>query len=256
MHLARYIVLTLVVITSFSFRAQAQTTDPFQLWSTPDTIVDVVAHYPEARGPRPAIIILPGQSYHKELRLVRGLAEFAAKNGFVVLRFDWSFFYNKEGEPSKNLAQERADVAAVLKFAQESPRVQQNRIYLVGKSLGSVVAANFFVDHGSLRALVLLTPLLQNKAMRERFYGRLSGDSRSVLIVSGTSDKYAPEQELSSLGQQIKNSTVMPLPGNHSLNLGINPESKSFVFSRENVELAIRQIVHWIEYDDSFSPRK
>lgn len=240
------------IVCFFSNGTFAATTDSFQLWTEKDQVVDVVAHYPFVKDAAPAIILLPGQSYHKDLRLLKDFALKAVKAGFVVLRFDWSFFYNKEKSPSKNLEREEADFAAVLKFARESQRIRQDRIYLVGKSLGSIVATKAFLKHKSIRALTLLTPVMKAREQGERFYGGMLSENRQMLVIHGAQDKFAPYAMVQAFFAPNENVELYSLPGNHSLNMGKDFGQTGIEFSRKNIQLAIDNMLHWIEFNHLF----
>ncbi len=248
-----FLVCFCIVFLSNISVANAASSDSFQLWTKKEQVVDVAAHYPVATTPSPTLIILPGQAYHKDLRLVKSLAENAVKAGYVVLRFDWSFYFNKEKGPSKDLSREREDFAAVLKFARENPRILQNKIYLVGKSLGSIVAARAFAKEKGVRGLVLMTPVMKKFSHGEKFYGALYDDSRPKLLVYGADDKFSPASLVKDYFSQLERFKLLSFPGNHSLNLGKDFGRKAGKFSQANIGLVISHILHWIEYDSKFA---
>lgn len=247
----RIFLINLIVLMAVG-NAYAATSDKFQLWTTQEQVIDVVAHYPDEPGAHPALVLLPGQSYHKDLRLLKHLALRAVKQGFVVLRFDWSFFYNKEKSPSRNLAREEADLAAVMKFVRESPRIRQDRVYLAGKSLGSILASKSFQEQKSLRGLVLLTPVMKSAEHGNRFYGGVLEDSRPRLVVHGAQDSFSGMKTVKEFFMDSESLDVLTLPGNHSLNLGTKGGKAGAEFSRANIDLAVEHILHWLRFDAYF----
>ncbi len=121
--------------------------------------------YPRgAQGPLPVVVLLHGSGHNdmdQTLPDEKGSSTFvpisqaAVRQGYAVLRF------NKRGvtgigpvlsddpaqlAPPKPYRQIVRDAAAVVRFAARSPRVDPSRIYLLGHSEGTQVAANLAAD--------------------------------------------------------------------------------------------------------------
>ncbi|MFI1990627.1 alpha/beta fold hydrolase [Actinoplanes sp. NPDC020271] len=120
--------------------------------------------YPSgARGRLPLVVLLHGSGHNdmnQTLPDSKGatfvpLAQAAAREGFAALRF------NKRGvtgvgpvestdpaqlNPEKPYEQIQRDAASVVRFAAASPRVDRSRIFLLGHSEGTNVAANLAAD--------------------------------------------------------------------------------------------------------------
>jgi alpha/beta superfamily hydrolase len=118
------------------------------------------------------VVICPGRGYHKDLPLVKDLATRLNEEGFATLRFNWSFFTNKV-QPSQDGSVELADIDAVIEMAKNIPGVDSSRIYLVGKSLGSVFGYHAFQKHPELRACLLYTPIIPEPGTGSAYYPEL-----------------------------------------------------------------------------------
>ena len=190
-----------------------------------------------------AIVLAPGQGYHKELPLMKRSAEALTEAGFTVIRFDWAYFTAK-GEPSEELAKEVADVDAVMAFARKQEGI--SKVLLAGKSLGSVVTIRWGKQHSDDAAgFALLTPPMNDYDDPTMIGEQVSGFEKlgdSALLVVGDRD---PLCDLQVLYRALQNTGsrqhVVIVPGDHSFVEGAKDSPETL----ENVDLAVRNLVVW-----------
>lgn len=97
-------------------------------------------HPPTQRATNGALIVLHGSSYAKEADLNRWICEGAAQIGLTALRFDFRYVQAKQS-PSQDLSSELDDLMGAFNFLDSfGKEIKPKRLYLVGKSLGAIVA--------------------------------------------------------------------------------------------------------------------
>jgi len=201
---------------------------------------------PPGAGKVAALIVAPGQGYHRNLPLTQGIAIAAPENGWASLRFDWRYFTadSKQGKPAPDLSAERTDLGAAIAYLRAHPRVDPERIVVVGKSLGSIVVAQVFAKDAALKAAMLLTPVCREPAETPKYYGRSAGDKRPVVMILGDADSVCPLANLQEWARGEKTAVpVVTLPGNH----GFHVESAtSSARNDRNVQQAVAVTVQWV----------
>jgi predicted alpha/beta-hydrolase family hydrolase len=187
-----------------------------------------------------AVVLAPGQGYHRELPILRRSAEALASAGFVAVRFDWAYTATK-GKPSADASAEREDLEAAIAHARGLPGV--TKVVLGGKSLGSSVAfARALEKSDDLVGLILLTFPIHEPGGRpiegvERF-GELAVPT---LVVQGDRDPLGSLPALYDVASKTKNPPrLVVVPGDHSF-----AEKPDEAKGAENVEAAARAVVLW-----------
>lgn len=122
-------------------------------------IVDVLLDLPAGNGPFPAIVLGPGGDYAMVRPALAQAARQLVARGIAVFRFNWAYYTQEAGHPSQDLALEVEDMAAVLSRARADPRIAGDKLFVGGKSLGSLVAWRLLQSNKDLRAAVMLTPI-------------------------------------------------------------------------------------------------
>ena len=204
---------------------------------------------PDGEGKFPCVIICPGRGYHMERPLIKGMAEKAVKNGFASFRFDWSFFSNK-GNPSQDGSAELKDIESMLALARANPRIDTTRIYIAGKSMGSLLAYAKFSEDKSIKGCILLTPILSTAAEGDLYYPGLNTEKRPVVFILGDKDTdNCPVKELYQyLGTCETAFPVVVLAGGHSFEMGYNDSDLELTKTNEfNVNAAIDTAVFWLK---------
>jgi predicted alpha/beta-hydrolase family hydrolase len=189
-----------------------------------------------------AVVLAPGQGYHRELPLMRRSAEALAAAGFRALRFDWGY-YTAKGEPSDDLSAEVDDVDAAVAYARGLPGV--SKVVLAGKSLGCLVAlARAARTPGDLAGLLLLTPptAARDTPARAAALDGWGSVELPSLVVVGDRD---PLCDLAGLYASLASSKVPPrvvvVPGDHGLARSKDDRSET----DDNVGLAVAAVVLW-----------
>lgn len=124
-------------------------------------VLDVISDIPEGRGPFPAVVLGPGAAYPMALPALEQPARQLVERGVAVFRFNWAYYTNdpQTGRPSKDFVLEVEDMAAVLSKARSDPRIAADKLFVGGKSLGSIVAWKVLQSNKELKGALLLTPI-------------------------------------------------------------------------------------------------
>lgn len=121
-----------------------------------------VLHLPEGRRRVPALLMLHGFTGHKAEthRLFVHTARRLAREGLAVLRFDFLGSGDSEGLfEEMTISGEVEDALNALHFLRAQPRVDTNRIAMLGFSLGGCVCALCQPRAGNIKTLVLWAPV-------------------------------------------------------------------------------------------------
>lgn len=199
----------------------------------------------KVQGKLPAVVIAPGQGYHMDLPLTRGLFDAAVAAGFVAARFNWRYMAKKAGEPAEDLGAEVADMQAVLDQVKRDPRVDPARVVVAGKSLGSMVAYRVLVKNPDVRGALLLTPIFRTKESVARDYPGLAGLDRPVAFLVGDQDAGNCQlpllyQELAGVKAPLAKAIVVA--GNHSLEVAPRGDAAN----QPNLDAATAIATHWL----------
>lgn len=215
------------------------------LWGEAAKALDTDVYTPESDVPLPCVVICPGRGYHKDLPLVKDLASRLKEEGFATLSFNWSFFTAKT-QPSQDGSAELADIDAAIEMAKGIPGVDSSRIYLVGKSLGSVYGYHAFQKHPELKACLLYTPVIPEPDLGSVYYPDLKDESRPVAFILGNKDQdNCPLGNLYAyLGEITKDIPVVVLSGGHSFEESDDYTAPINVY---NTKLAIEMGVYWLK---------
>jgi hypothetical protein len=226
-----------ITMSLFVFQAHSE---ELTIQTPRGTTVHISIDRPSALGDKfPALVIAPGQGYHKELPLVKTLAAKAAMSGVVVYRFDWSYFSAdpKSGQPSADLKNEVEDMLAVVEKAKSDPSVEAGKIVLAGKSLG----------------MVLLTPLCTDPdsgaAIGNESYPNFVANSRPISLVLGNTD---PMCQLPMLYDFLRptagNVSVNTFTGGHSLTIGKPGDPVNAKIDDASIDSATTVAALWINF--------
>ncbi len=200
---------------------------------------------PEGPGPFPTLIIAPGGGYDMDQPLTGSLARAAADAGFAALRFDWRFYKEANARPSQNLSTETKDLEEIVAFARSDNRLDTDRIFVAGKSLGSLVAWRVASADSEVRATYLLTPICRqvgDNGQNGNYPGLLETEKPTVLVL-GNRDPLCPLPNLYKwLGSANDNISALVFGGNHGMKFP--PEAGDL--TAQNEQRAIEAVVHWL----------
>lgn len=196
----------------------------------------------------PVVIIAPGSGYHRGLPLVAGFGQRCAEEGLIAVTFDWHYFSEK-GKISEGWLREKEDIASAVAYARSLKEADKEALVLVGKSFGSVIAWHHFREDNTLKALILLTPVIPDDDYESKLYPGLGREKRPVVIGLGASDKdNGPlEQIYRTLDRCEQKIPVFILPGDHGMNVGAWDDSRYKGINEYNNQLTVDIALHWIK---------
>lgn len=221
----------------------------------PDIGLEYDLEIPSVKEKVPCVIICSGQGYHKDLPLIKGFAEEAAKNGFASVRFNWGYFTAKSN-PSEDGNKEFGDMENIIAMVKQNPKIDSTRIYIAGKSMGSLFAYYSFQEHKEFKGCILLTPLLSKAEEGNNYYADLTIEKRPVAFILGDRDTSMCKlvELYKYLGTCEQNISVVALAGAHGIQIegdDNNPILKEI--NAEGIRLAVESAVYRLkvmEYDN------
>lgn len=237
----------------------AGVTEVVKLTTPRGTEIYATAYYPNAQQPMPIVIIAPGKNYHMDLALIQGLSEFIGQYNYATIRFNWSF-YSEGHLPSIDLKDELEDLQTVYAFLKTKRKVNKDRIIIAGKSLGSIVAHDFFVEEKKLHALLLMTPICTShwdkngnnqstpRPVAKQYYPELLKQTRPIVVSLGNRDAYCSLPMLYDfLKDSQGNISTLTFEGDHGLNVGPIDDARYSEINAMNVHAANALMAYWID---------
>lgn len=204
---------------------------------------------PKSSQKVPLIIIAPGNGYHKDLPLIKILADKAEKNNIAAVRFNWQFYSNKS-KPSEKYAVEVNDVIDIIRKMKVHPQIDSQRVYIIGKSLGSVLAYRAALRDKNLKGIVLLTPIMPDTtgSYNEFYYPGILKEQRPVLFALGDND--ADNCILKTLYKcaSLMETTpdILVTQGDHGFNIEEYQEGKTSVKNDKNIDNITDLVIQWL----------
>lgn len=189
--------------------------------------LEVLLDCPAGAGTFPAVIQAPGLRYDMQRPAIASPANHLSANGVAVYRFNWTFYAGDalSGQPSHDLSLELRDMESVLQLARNDKRIDRQRLAVMGKSFGSLVAWRIFRADAELKSCILTTPLCQpgsDDAMEQVIenYPGIEQESRPVLILAGNCDPYCDLPTLYRFAALASGNVFLAvLNGNHGFEL-------------------------------------
>lgn len=187
--------------------------------------LEIIAEFPAGPGPFPAVVLAPGQGYHMALPVLTETAHKLVERGIAVFRFNWAYFSKSPtaGEPSADLSAEVQDLDDVVAAARADRRVDSNRLFVGGKSLGSLVAWQVLRHDAGLRGALLLTPICIDEQDGKKLevgadsYPGLPAERRPLAFITGDFDPHCAATTLYAFAATAKaNVRVAVVGGDHS----------------------------------------
>jgi predicted alpha/beta-hydrolase family hydrolase len=188
--------------------------------------LEVIADMPAGPGPFPAIVLAPGQGYPMDGALLAETARRLAEDGVAVWRFNWAYWTKdrSKGAPSEDLALEVREMAEVVAAARADRRVDPARLFVGGKSLGSLVAWQLLRQDAALHGALLLTPICTDErdgkpvAVGPEGYAGLATERRPLAFIAGDEDPSCTPSMLYAFAAGTAGSTrVAIVGGDHGL---------------------------------------
>lgn len=235
--------------------APAWAAEPGRLETPRGAHLAVRADFPPGPGPFPTLVLAPGAGYHMDLPVLAETAAQLLARGFAVWRFNWAYFTADPagGRPSDELTHEREDLLAVLDRALADPRVARERVFVGGKSMGSVVAWSVLRERPAVRGAVLLTPVCGRVvagvpvAEFDQNYPGVADERRPLLLVSGDQDPLCAPSVLYRLAALPSGPVrVAVLDGNHGLEAPAGSVDEREAARRHNAALAATLVADFV----------
>jgi dienelactone hydrolase len=142
------------------FRSEAVTVgaDP---WKLPGTLT-----IPTGNGPFPAVVLLAGSGPNDRDESVganhifKDIAEGLSSRGIVVLRYDKRTYAYRTLDPQKTTVKEEVidDGVAAVTLLRARPEVAHDRIFVIGHSLGAIMAPEVARKARPVAGIVMLAP--------------------------------------------------------------------------------------------------
>ena len=213
---------------------------------------EIIASYPKGDGPFPVIVLAGGQGYHMRLPIMEQTAEALLKEGIAVYRFDWRFYTRDPAklEMSPGLADEAADYRAVLALVRADPRIDKARIFVGGKSLGSLVGYRVFASDPSLKGIALITPVCHQGPV-EKMYPGIEKETRPVAFILGDKDPVCPAARFHEYWDPRSTSTTQQASitrGDHAFGYGTDPTPEQKTQAAANIAGAATYVAGFVAH--------
>lgn len=196
----------------------------------------VIVNAPKGKGPHPLLVIAPAKKYLMDERLFSELAKQAAAAGFLAVRFNWGFAA-KGAEPSKNFANEAADLNDVAQHYIRLNQTQKLKVFLAAKSMGSRAAMQAALT--PYAGLLLLTPNCDKKDTFAKTYAPVFKAKRPVHIAISVDDPYCEVKQIYKSSEKLApHLTLHTLKGDH--NFVVDGEYR-------NQNAAIASSLNWLQ---------
>lgn len=118
-----------------------------------------IIHYPSEKKQYPAIIILHGFTGYKEEAHLEELATTLVRNGFVAIRFDCSGSGESDGTFKKDylVSNYLKDIECVYRYLRTLKFIDENKIGVVGHSMGGMLSIIFASQQPGIKACVAIS---------------------------------------------------------------------------------------------------
>lgn len=219
-------------------------------------------HLPAQRATNGAVLVLHGSSYTKEAELNLWICEGAARLGLTALRFDFRYI-QAEQSATKDLTLELDDLVGAYNFLQSfGKEIKPQRFYVVGKSLGAIVAMKAVAEgplSDAIKGVVALGLPLHDPTKKTWFdYSALSKLTCPVLLVVGERDPFGDPLELQPLLQTLTVAKELAIisGGGHSYEPLISPDEPALTASASEIQQQLNQrqvvaiTIEWLERQD------
>ncbi|WP_395670528.1 alpha/beta hydrolase family protein [Phenylobacterium sp.] len=180
----------------------------------------VEAQVPPGPGPFPAVVLAPGTGSMRQ-PLNDAVAASLRQQGFAVFRFEWAYYVRDKGSTPSDTDRgpEIEELTTVVDLARADARIDRARIFVGGKSRGSIIAWRVFRADPTLRGAVQLTPVCTKAGFTPaQLYPEIALETRPSLWVHGDVDPACRSRTLhgflASAGERARS---VGLRGDHGL---------------------------------------
>lgn len=193
--------------------------------------IEVLVERPATSAPTPVVVLGSGSGYPMRGPLLEAVAKQLVGDGNTVVRFNWAYVVRdpERGKRSPDRSEELEDLKRVLSYVKTQPWTVHDRVWVGGKSLGSIVAWQALRADPSLAGGILLTPVCTKKEpplLPAHNYPDLARETRPTVWLLGDNDPVCePRALLSYVATAARAHRVSILSGNHGLESGATTAS-------------------------------
>jgi len=171
----------------------------------------------DVTGLVPAVVIVQGSGPHNmdgstigNSTIYRDIAEFLAANGIAVVRYDKRTYAHigrmvQEFGDSITVREEVIeDAVFAAELLRADPRIDENSVFIIGHSLGGMLAPRIHAEGGDFAGLILMagSPRHLLELMSEQFRASVSGmhEQTEIEIEAGAMTREEAEEALEAFG--------------------------------------------------------
>lgn len=243
----------LALVSVSAAKAQVRSASNLRVVTPRGAELEVIVSRPVGKGPFPVVVLGSGSSYTMQQPILERVARSLVKSGVGVYRFNWAYHVRDpaHGKQSADRQDELEDMRTVLELARSATWTDPERIFLGGKSLGSIIAWQLFRREPNVAGALLLTPVC-SRASEPAFtpgvnYPDLAVEQRPVQWILGDEDPVCEPRTLYQfLAHAPRAQRVALLQGNHGFSHGSTPEQTPSVATRRVIELAADLASHFV----------
>lgn len=224
-----------------------------------------IFHRPAQQGKFPAILICHGLGGHKvgKYRLYVQVANYLAGQGIATLRIDFRGSGDSEGDFSEmTLDGEVSDAIKAIDFLKNHPHVDVDRMGIMGRSLGGLVAITAAAQVKIIKSLCLWAPIFDASQWLPKWQqlhtkGLHESQKEELMTVDGQKPGYEFYKQFFSfkVEDQLKEIASNPLFILHGCKDEVVPVHHSQKYADTRVKaLGKTKVIQLPESDHDFAP--
>lgn len=164
----------------------------------------ITLHKPGGEGKKPVIVLCHGFCGIREI-LLPAFAEAFAGAGFAAITFDYRGFGDSDGERGRLIpAMQIADILSVVRWAQQQPELDAQRIGLWGTSFGGCHVFGAAAEAPEIKCIVSQLAFADGEAIVS---GQMDEQEKNAFIA--TLDKMAEKQKNSGKEMMVSVNRVL-----------------------------------------------
>lgn len=234
--------------------AAAQTeTVPTRIATLRGAEIEVLLERPVGAGPFPTVVLGSGSGYTMQMPILERVARVLVANGVAVYRFNWAYHVSdrEQGKQSADRSAEIEDMTTVVKLARAAKWSDSKRIFVGGKSLGSIIAWHVLRRDPNIAGALLLTPVCSRPNDPEFTlsvnYPDLFSERRPVQWILGATDPVCEARDLYRfVAGAPRAQHVSLVAGNHSFVASQRPEDPPSPTTLRTIDLAAELSAYFV----------
>lgn len=209
-------------------------------------------------GQKSVLVMGQGQGCGPRFELYDPIGAEAGLNGFTVVRLYWAYCVAdpQNGNPADDLSTEKEDFLTALNYVRNNLGYGDSKIFIGGKSLGTLVSSEIFLSQKSLQGLVMLTPICtdaqtdpnNHKNIFAESYPGLNSENRVVLIAQGNVDPICETQHFQEYLREQGNKFVpLVVKGDHGFGIKKSDGQYNTELVDKNLQVISKWIFSWLK---------